>query len=39
MIGLLIALGLMYVAIDLVTGIYYGECVVPGLKCRQCRSK
>lgn len=37
MIEYAIGAGLAYAAVDFITGLYYGRCVLPGLKCRECR--
>jgi hypothetical protein len=37
MIEWLIAAGVAYVAADYASAVYFGRCVLPGLKCRECR--
>ncbi len=32
-----IGIGLVYVAIDIVTSVIHRRCVMPGLKCKACR--
>lgn len=37
MFEILVFGGLVYVLVDLVSGLVLGRCVVPGLRCRACR--
>ena len=37
-VQLLVVAGLLYALVDFITGIVFQRCVMPGLKCRECKN-
>lgn len=34
---IVIAAGILYTVADFITGMMYKRCIMPGLKCRECK--